>query len=149
MNKYIKSICAGVVATAIVAGLVYLKQHFGVVPEFAMPHAADTLMNNKDIPGWAVHLILGVVVWPIIFAVFMDFFNGPYWIRGIVYSILVWVFMVAVILPLAGHGMFLDKAIEAGPGAGAHMMQVTLVLHIVYGFLLGLMFTICAKCCKK
>ncbi len=147
MNKYIKSICAGVVASAIVAGLVFLKQHFGVVPEFAMPHAADALMGNKDIPGWLVHLILGVVVWPIIFALVLSFFNGPYWLRGIVYSILVWVFMIVVVMPFAGHGMFMDKTINAG--AGAHMMQVTLLMHVVYGFFLGLMFTICNKCCHK
>ena len=60
---------------------------------------------------------------------------GPHWARGAVFSVLPWLFSVALFFPLAGGG-FLGTALGAGPLP----FLGNLVLHAVYGATLGAMY---------
>jgi hypothetical protein len=60
---------------------------------------------------------------------------GPHWVRGLVFSVIPWLFSVAVFFPLAGGG-FLGTALGAGPLP----FLGNLVLHGIYGAVLGAMY---------
>ena len=60
---------------------------------------------------------------------------GSHWVRGLVFSAIPWLFSVAVFFPLAGGG-FLGTALGAGPLP----FLGNLVLHGIYGAVLGAMY---------
>jgi MFS family permease len=145
MNKYIKSICAGVVATAIVGGLLFLKHSMGFMPDWTLPYTAIAKFGSEGVHAWIVQAVLGAIVWPIIFALIMDFFNGPHWIRGIAFALLAWLVLPMFFAPYVGSEILAGKtAMDL-----VHLMHMSVIVYAVYGFLLGLFFTVCCKCCNK
>ncbi|HEV7138805.1 MAG TPA: DUF6789 family protein [Steroidobacteraceae bacterium] len=57
----------------------------------------------------------------------------PTWLRGIEFAIGAWILMMVLLMPPAGAGWF---AVYLGYGAPL----AALVLHIIYGFCLGLFY---------
>ena len=61
--------------------------------------------------------------------------SGPAWRRGMIFSLLPWLISIAFFLPIMGGG-FLGTDIEAGPLP----ILGNLVLHLVYGAVLGTVY---------
>jgi hypothetical protein len=61
--------------------------------------------------------------------------SGPAWRRGMIFSLLPWLISIAFFLPIMGGG-FLGMDIEAGPLP----ILGNLVLHLVYGAVLGTIY---------
>ncbi|MGN6485606.1 MAG: hypothetical protein ACTHMX_14535 [Thermomicrobiales bacterium] len=83
------------------------------------------------------NLIMGVV-WAVLYARFAEpRLAGPGWWKGALFSLVPFVLTITVAFPLAGVGLF-ARNVDAGPlpVAGA------LVLHLVYGVLLGTFYGI-------
>lgn len=79
-----------------------------------------------------LHFAAGIG-WAILYALFAEpKLSGPGWRRGIVFSLVPWVASIVVFFPLAGAG-FLGRDLGAGP------LPVigNLILHLVYGAVLG------------
>jgi hypothetical protein len=77
------------------------------------------------------HVIVGVVVWGLLFAGFDAVATrpGPL-LKGMIFGVFTWLMMMLLVMPLAGAGVFggkLDIATRLG----------LLVLHLVYGAVLG------------
>jgi hypothetical protein len=83
----------------------------------------------------ALHVVLGLV-WAIVYARFVEFrLSGPGWRRGMLFSLLPWIFSLLILLPAAVVNL-LDWAFSAGP-----LVPVgNLVLHLIYGFTLGQLY---------
>jgi hypothetical protein len=83
----------------------------------------------------ALHVLLGLV-WAIVYARFVEFrLSGPGWRRGMVFSLLPWVFSLLILLPAAVVNL-LDWVFSAGP-----LVPVgNLVLHLIYGYTLGQLY---------
>jgi len=62
-----------------------------------------------------------------------DKLPGPVWARGMLFSVGAWLLMMVVVMPMAGAGFF---AAGIGPAAAI----VTLVLHLIFGAVLGGVF---------
>jgi hypothetical protein len=76
------------------------------------------------------------IIWAIVYARFIEFrLSGPGWRRGMVFSLLPWLFSLLILLPAA---MFdrLDVAFSAGPLPPLG----NLILHLIYGFTLGQLY---------
>ncbi len=84
----------------------------------------------------AVHAVAGLG-WAVIYAYFAEpRLPGPGWLRGVLFSLVLWILSLIAFLPLVGGGFFgLDT------GAGPLPTLGNLVLHLVYGLVLGVMYS--------
>jgi hypothetical protein len=77
---------------------------------------------------------VGGLVWALLYALFFDTrLPGPAWRRGVTFALIPWLFSLIVFMPLVGGG-FLGLNLGAGPLP----IIGNLILHAVYGAVLGL-----------
>lgn len=91
--------------------------------------------------GFGVGLVLNLamgMVWAVIYARFVEpKLSGPGWCQGILFALIPWLLSLVVFFPIAGAGMF-GMDIGAGPLPGIG----NLIVHLVYGAVLGTIFAI-------
>ncbi len=82
--------------------------------------------------GWVAHFVIGAVIWGGLVAwLNANIPGGSQWVKGIVFGVGAWlVMMMIAVMPMAGAGFF---------GMALEMMApvMTLVLHIIFGVVLG------------
>jgi uncharacterized membrane protein YagU involved in acid resistance len=93
-------------------------------------------MLGEALGGWKmgmlVHILNGVVIFPLAFAfLFYRFLPGPPVAKGIAFGGLLWLTSQLVVMPMMGAGLF-----SAHIG-GLKAVAASLVGHMVYGWLLG------------
>lgn len=106
---------------------------------------APTLGVNTDIAGmlgemlggWRmgmlVHILNGVVIFPLAFAfLFYRFLPGTAVAKGIAFGALLWLTSQLVVMPIMGAGLFSNRI------GGTRAVAASLVGHVVYGLFLGL-----------
>lgn len=79
-----------------------------------------------------MHFMIGIV-WGIAFALARRLFPGPFWIKGMLFSIAPWFLMMIVMMPMTGAGFF-------GMGLGLAAPVITLMLHLIFGAVLGAVY---------
>jgi hypothetical protein len=97
----------------------------------------DVVSFGRASPALAIagHVVLGIV-WAIIYGRFFEArLSGPGWRRGMLFSLLPWLFSLLILLPAAMFDQ-LEVALSAGPLPPLG----NLVLHLVYGFTLGQLY---------
>ena len=126
-----RGIVAGFVATVVLSAMMLMKQSMGLMPELD-PIALITAMAGASSPtvGWIGHFVIGSIFWGIGFAIVGPYLPGPYWLRGTIFAAGAWLMMMIVVMPMAGAGLF-------GLGFGMMTPVAALVLHVVYGLVLG------------
>jgi hypothetical protein len=126
-----RGIIAGLVATTVLSAVMLMKKTMGLMPELD-PIAMITDMAGAKSPaiGWIAHFVIGTIFWGAGFAIVSPYLPGPYWLRGTIFAVAAWLMMMIVVMPMAGAGMF-------GLGLGMMAPVATLVLHLVFGQLLG------------
>jgi uncharacterized membrane protein YagU involved in acid resistance len=126
-----RGIVAGFVATFVLSAMMLMKHSVGLMPELD-PIAMITAMAGASSPavGWIAHFVIGSIFWGIGFALISPYLPGPYWLRGTIFAVGAWLMMMIAVMPMAGAGLF---------GLGLSMMApvATLVLHVVFGLVLG------------
>lgn len=139
-NPIAKSIYAGFIATFALSVLMVIKAKMGMLPNMnAIKMLASMAHHFIGVPvlpvvGWVLHFLIGSVVWGILFALFYDRIPAqaaP--VKGILFGTLAWILMMVMVMPVAGVGIF---GLHLGIGAPI----ATLVLHWVYGAVLGLVY---------
>jgi hypothetical protein len=81
--------------------------------------------------GWAMHFMLGTVLWGLLFAWLEPKLRGEsHWVKGMAFGIGTWLLMMIIVMPMAGAGLF-------GMQLGMMAPIMTLVLHLVFGAVLG------------
>lgn len=133
-------IVAGLAATVVLSVLMILKSAAGMLPEMnAIRMLAGMGQQYAGLPatpalGWIAHFAIGTVLWGILFALLVHHLpGGSFWLRGVVFSIGAWVLMMIIVMPMAGAGVF-------GMGIGIGAPVATLVLHIIFGAVLGAVY---------
>jgi hypothetical protein len=87
--------------------------------------------------GMVLNLIVGLV-WAVIYGRFAEpALSGPGWRKGIMFSIVPWLLSLVVFFPVMGVGLF-GMDLDAGPLP----VLGNLIVHLVYGAVLGIMFGI-------
>ena len=82
--------------------------------------------------GWLAHIMMGVVVFPLIYALaVVNFLPGSGLWRGLLFGIGLWVAAVLVVMPMAGAGFLMANI------GGMMAVMASLLGHLVYGGLLG------------
>jgi hypothetical protein len=121
----------GTVARGIVAGFIAtLALSILLDPIVFLTGTAWTAASGF---GWPLHVLIGPVVWGAAFALVHDHMSGPSWLRGVVFATGVWL-LVMVGVPAIGP----DRAGFLGIGLNAATLAAALIMHALYGAVLGM-----------
>jgi len=83
--------------------------------------------------GWVAHFMIGMVVWGFLFSALVNKLPGGVMLSAIFFSIGAWFMMMIGPMPMAGAGLF-------GMKMGIMAPMATLMLHIIWGLVLGLSY---------
>lgn len=101
----------------------------------------DNELTRQVSDAFGVLMVLNLFVGLILAVVYARFvepvLTGPGWRRGALFSLAPWLLSILVIFPVMGVG-FLASEVDAGPLA----VLGDLIVHLVYGAVLGTMFAI-------
>lgn len=129
-----RGLIAGFLATVVLSALMLMKKTMGVMPELDPIGMISTMAGAKTpIIGWIGHFAIGTIFWGIGFAIVGRYLPGPYWARGVIFAVAAWLMMMVVVMPMAGARLF-------GLGLGAMVPLATLILHVIYGLVLGIVY---------
>lgn len=140
INRFSKGIFAGFVATIALSILMVTKGMIGIMPQLNAIKMLSTMahgfmgMPMMPLIGWGLHFIIGSVLWGILFSILFEGIPGtsPH-IKGLLFGTAAWLLMMIAVMPMAGAGIF---GFHLGIGAPI----ATLVLHWVYGMMLGAVY---------
>ncbi|HXW27184.1 MAG TPA: DUF6789 family protein [Xanthobacteraceae bacterium] len=121
-NTIGKGIVAGFVTTFVLSVLLDPIELF-----------APTVWPTSPAMGWVLHFFIGTVIWGVGFAVLHDYLPGPSWQRGLVFALGAWLVVVG------GTAALLWARVLAFD-FGATLLIATLVVHVLYGVLLGVIY---------
>jgi alcohol dehydrogenase (cytochrome c) len=127
---------AGVTALSI---LMLIKSRLGLLPELNPIADIVNILNGytgADLPmaaGWVGHFVIGSIAWGAAYALLEPIFPGPAIVKGLVFALIAWLAMMILFMPLAGRGFF-------AMSLGAPLALATLVVHLVYGAVLGVVY---------
>jgi uncharacterized membrane protein YagU involved in acid resistance len=141
MNIYIRSMIAGLAATVVLSILMVMKGMMGLMPELDV--IAMLSQMAQDMMGfggaglaWVMHFMIGTVLWGILFVLLYEKPPGVgAVVKGMSFGVLAWLLMMIGPMPMAGAGLF-------GLGLGMMAPVMTLVLHIIFGAVLGFVFQV-------
>jgi hypothetical protein len=131
MSNALKGMTAGLVATLVLTGLMVLNGMMDLAPQVNLIALLVKLGTLSPSAAWMDHFIVGVVVWGLLFAVYDGIASRPdHWLKGLIFGGFAWVVMLVAFMPLAGAGFL-------GSKAGPAVLGGLLILHLVYGLVLG------------
>lgn len=134
MNKITAGLVAGFVATIVLSAMMIAKGMMGVMPELDIIAMLSAMMGAPAAMGWIGHFMIGTVAWGGGFALLYALIpGGSALVKGIVFGIAAWLGMMIMVMPMAGAGLF-------GMAFGIMAPMMTLVLHIIYGAVLGAVY---------
>jgi len=134
MNKLVKGIISGLVATVVLSAMMMIKAKMGVMPELNVISMLAGMMGGGALIGWLIHFMVGIG-YGIGFSQIHSLLPGKSLIvKGIVIGIIGWLVMMIALMPMMGAGMFAMKMGMMAP-------VMTLILHIIFGAVLGLVYS--------
>lgn len=133
MGNVFKGVVAGIAGTAALSVLMVMKNLMGVMPELDVIGMLGGMMQVPPAVAWLIHFMIGAV-WGLLFAVLYRRIpgGGPV-VKGMVLLTGAWLLMMAMVMPMAGAGLF-------GMKLGMMAPLMTWVLHLVFGAVMGLVY---------
>ena len=130
-----KAMLAAFVATAVLSVLMIIKAMMGVMPGLDIAAMLAKMMGAPGMPvlGWVGHFMIGTVGYGIAFALLAGKLPGSLTVQGIILGVMGWLVMMILVMPMAGAGLF-------GLNFGIMSPVMTLMLHIIFGAVLGWVF---------
>lgn len=139
MQNVLAGLLAGFVATVVLSAMMMAKTMMGVMPELDVIEMLSAMMGAPALMGWVGHFMIGTLAWGGGFAVLYGLIPGSGAVqKGIIFGIAAWLGMMIVVMPMAGAGLF-------GMAFGIMAPMMTLVLHIIFGAVLGVAYQTQAK----
>ena len=136
MRHIPKGLLAGLAATVVLSLLMVLKAMMGVMPQLDLPKMLAGMLGSPDMPivGWILHFAIGIVIYGVAIAALDDSLPGSSRVgHGIMLGVIGWLVMMVVLMPMVGAGLF-------GMNMGVMAPVMTLVLHLIFGAVLGWMY---------
>lgn len=131
-----KGMVAGFVATVVLSALMVMKAMMGLMPELNPVKMIADMLGAPPAAGWAMHFMIGTVLWGTLFAWLSPSLPGEnHWLKGIVFAVGAWFVMMIAMMPMAGAGLF-------GSHLGMMAPVMTLMLHVIFGFVLGAVYAL-------
>jgi hypothetical protein len=130
---------AGFVATVVLSLLMMARHSLGIAPQLDLIAMLAGMFGKMTgtppdpLIGWLVHFFVGTVLWGIAYAAVQAALAGSPTVRGMSFGVAAWLLMMAIVMPLAGAGLF-------GTRLGIEAPVLTLVMHLVFGATLGVVY---------
>ena len=106
----------------------------GLMPELNVISMLASKMGGAVAMGWLAHFMIGTIGYGILFALINPVLPTSSLVsKGMVLGVLGWLVMMIVIMPMMGAGLF-------GLAMGAMAPVMTLVLHLIFGAVLGAVY---------
>lgn len=133
MNKFVKGIIAGLVATIVLSVLMIMKGKMGLMPDVNVIAMLASKMGGSPVMGWVAHFMIGVIGYGIAYVViFSKLPFASVLLRGVVLGMAGWVAMMIAVMPMMNAGFFgLNLA------SGMMVPVATLILHVIFGAVLS------------
>lgn len=144
-NSIIAGFPATVVMTmALIGGFLFsgafADQNGNFVSEWFWGLTNNSLTDSAyDIPigAYSLNLLAGLV-WAVVYGYFFEpRLHGPGWRKGLLFAVIPWILSLVVFFPIVGAGFF-----GADLGAGPLPAIGNLILHLVFGAVLGSIYAI-------
>jgi len=136
-----RGIIAGFIATVVLTVLILVKEMIGLMPELNVISMLSTMANAKmgmpatPMVGYLLHFVIGAIVFGVLFHVLNGSLpGGNQLMKGIVFGVVAWLLMMLLVMPMAGAGMF-------GMSMGTMAPVMTLLLHVIFGAVLGFSYS--------
>ncbi len=134
MKNISGGIIAGFVATIVLSLLMIMKAKMGLMPELNVISMLASKMGGAVAMGWLAHFMIGTIGYGILFALINPVLPTSSLVsKGMVLGVLGWLVMMIVIMPMMGAGLL-------GLAMGAMAPVMTLVLHLIFGAVLGAVY---------
>lgn len=136
MNKMKAGMISGFTATVVLSALMVIKGRMGLMPDVDVIAMLARQMGSSTVMGWLAHFMIGVIGYGIAYAlVFSRLSLGGHALRGLVLGIAGWLVMMVMLMPMMGAGLFGMQM-----PSGMMVPVATLMLHVIFGAVLGLVF---------
>jgi len=123
----------GVAGTAVMTFMMYFVRPIIVGEPMDIAAKIGSMMGNNWALGMAVHLMIGAVIVPIIYAMILyKILPGPTMVKGVLTGIGMWLLTMTVTMPMMGEGFFLSES-----GGSPKAIVAAFMVHAIYGALLG------------
>jgi hypothetical protein len=122
-------------AVAFVAALVLSRLPVPIVADWFRGLTRNQLIDvaGPNLYAATAVFFVGGLIWALLFVLFFEpRLSGPPWQRGLRFALLPWLFSLVVFIPLVGGG-----PLGLSLGAGPMPIVGNLILHAVYGAVLG------------
>jgi uncharacterized membrane protein YagU involved in acid resistance len=120
------------------AGTVVMTVMMRFIAPLLLGHPMDiasllgNMMGGSWILGMAAHIVNGVIIFPLAYAlVAFRFLPGSPLLRGVLWGVILWLAAETMVMPMAGAGFFSSDI------GGAKAAFAALMGHLFYGALLG------------
>lgn len=134
MQNISAGLLAGFIATVVLSVMMVIKGMMGVMPGLDVAAMIGMMMGASVAVGWVIHFMIGTIAWGGGFSVLYNVIPGDSAIlKGIVFGIAAWLGIMIMIMPMAGAGLF-------GMNMGIMAPMMTLVLHVIFGVVLGAVY---------
>lgn len=129
-----KASIAGLAGSLVLSAIFVMFKASGMFEQLDVITLIDRLGSIGRTAAWVDHFIVGTLLWGPIFAAFVATTSPrPRWQKGLAFSVLAWVAMMVLFMPVVGAGLF-------GFRAGLFTPVGMLALHLIYGLVLGVVF---------
>ena len=133
-NHYAKGLLAGLIATLVLSALMVMKAAMGLMPALDLPQMiAGMLGSTSLVLGWVMHFAIGIVIYGVAIAELGRHLPGGDVVHGLIIATAGWLIMMVALMPMVGAGLF-------GMSLGPMAPLMTLVLHLIFGAVLGLAY---------
>lgn len=133
MNKFVKGIIAGLVATVVLSVLMIMKGKMGLMPDVNVIAMLASKMGGNSMMAWVAHFMIGMIGYGIAYVViFSKLPFSSVILRGIALGVAGWAMMMIAVMPMMGAGLLGMKL-----ASGMMVPVATLMLHVIFGAVLS------------
>ena len=127
--RLIPGALAGLVATLVLSAIMMAKSMMGLMPELDVITMLAGMMGAGLAMGWIAHFMIGIG-YGVVLSIVENAFELSLTLKGMLLGALGWLVMMVAVMPMAGAGLF-------GLELGMPVPVMTLVLHLIFGAVLG------------
>ena len=132
----LNGIISGFIAVVVMSVLMMIGRKMNMSPMDLPSSIGKMIMKDRmegdpavRRTGMIMHLIIGSL-WGLLFVIIASFYQFGFVLGGLIFGIAIWLLMQIFALPMMGAGLF-------GSKLGMRVPIVSLIMHLIYGIVLG------------
>ena len=98
-NRNFQAIAGGIAGTAVITLAMFLLSLAGM-PDIDYGSLLAQFTNTSTAVGWLMHFMVGIALAFLYVYYFREFLPGPYWAKGMIFSVLPWVLTLIMMFPI-------------------------------------------------